>query len=53
MKSRILVAVVGVPVLVWAVLWAPTLVMMAALALLAGIEKDIANFRTISAEGLK
>ena len=37
MKSRILVAVVGVPVLVWAVLWAPTLVMMAALALLAGI----------------
>ena len=37
MKSRILVAVVGVPVLVWVVLWAPTLVMMAALALLAGI----------------
>ncbi len=37
MKSRILVAVVGVPVLVWVVLWAPTLVMMAALAILAGI----------------
>ena len=37
MKSRILVAVVGVPVLVWVVLWAPTLVMMAELALLAGI----------------
>ena len=37
MKSRILVAVVGVPVLVWVVLWAPMLVMMAALALLAGI----------------
>ncbi|MCI7733179.1 MAG: phosphatidate cytidylyltransferase [Dysosmobacter sp.] len=37
MKSRILVAVVGVPVLVWVVLWAPALVMMAALALLAGI----------------
>lgn len=36
MKSRILVAVVGVPVLVWVVLWAPMLVMMAALALLAG-----------------
>ncbi|MCI7713423.1 MAG: hypothetical protein MSK63_09095, partial [Clostridiales bacterium] len=37
MKSRILVAVVGVPVLVWVVLWAPMLVMMAALALLSGI----------------
>nr|WP_326183945.1 phosphatidate cytidylyltransferase [uncultured Oscillibacter sp.] len=37
MKSRILVAVVGVPVLVWVVLWAPMLVMMVALALLAGI----------------
>ena len=37
MKSRILVAVVGVPVLVWVVLWAPMLAMMAALALLAGI----------------
>lgn len=37
MKSRILVAVIGVPVLVWVVLWAPMLVMMAALALLAGI----------------
>ena len=37
MKSRILVAVVGVPVLVWVVLWAPSIVMMAALCLLAGI----------------
>lgn len=37
MKSRILVAVAGVPVLVWVVLWAPSIVMMAALCLLAGI----------------
>ena len=37
MKSRILVAVVGVPVLAWVVLAAPTLVMMAALCLLSGI----------------
>lgn len=37
MKSRILVAAVGVPVLVWVVLWAPSIVMMAALCLLAGI----------------
>ena len=36
-KSRVLVAVIGVPVLVWVVLWAPSIVMMAALALLAGI----------------
>ncbi len=37
MKSRILVAVIGVPVLVYVVLRAPSLVMMAALCLLAGI----------------
>ena len=37
LQSRVLVAVIGVPVLVWVVLWAPALVMMAALALLAGI----------------
>lgn len=37
LKSRILVAVVGVPVLVWVVLWAPSIVMLAALCLLAGI----------------
>ena len=37
MKSRLLVAVIGVPVLLWAVLWAPPLAMMAALMLLAGV----------------
>lgn len=37
MKSRILVAVVGVPVLVYVVLRAPSIVMMIALCLLAGI----------------
>jgi phosphatidate cytidylyltransferase len=37
MRSRILVALVGVPVLVYVVLWAPSVVMMIALALLAGI----------------
>ena len=37
LKSRILVAVLGVPVLVWVVLWAPSIVMMIALCLLAGI----------------
>ena len=37
MKTRILVAVVGVPILVWLVLWAPPVVVAAALALLAGI----------------
>lgn len=37
MKSRILVAIVGVPVLVWVVLWAPSLVMMIALMVLSGI----------------
>lgn len=35
--SRVLVAVIGVPVLLWVVLWAPSIVMMAALCLLAGI----------------
>ena len=37
LQSRVLVAIIGVPVLVWVVLWAPSIVMMAALALLAGI----------------
>lgn len=37
LKSRILVAVVGVPVLVYIVLWAPSVVMLIALCLLAGI----------------
>ena len=37
MKSRILVAVLGVPVLIYVVLWAPSIVMMTALCLLAGI----------------
>ena len=37
MKSRILVAVLGVPLLVYIVLWAPPIVMMAALCVLAGI----------------
>lgn len=37
MKSRILVAVVGVPVLLYIVLWAPAPVLVFALALLAGI----------------
>lgn len=37
LQSRVLVAVIGVPVLVWVVLWAPPIVVMAALALLAGI----------------
>lgn len=36
MKSRILVAVVGVPVLLYVVLWAPVRVLAAALMLLAG-----------------
>lgn len=37
MKSRILVAVIGIPVLIYVVLWAPSIVMMIALCLLAGI----------------
>lgn len=37
LQSRILVAVIGVPVLVWVVLCAPPLVLAAAVALLAGI----------------
>lgn len=37
LKSRVLVAVVGVPVLLWVVLWAPTAVVAIALAILAGI----------------
>lgn len=36
-QSRILVAVIGVPVLVWVVLFSPSVVLMAALALLAGL----------------
>jgi len=35
--SRILVAAVGVPVLVWVVLWAPSIVMALALCILAGV----------------
>ena len=37
LQSRVLVAVIGVPVLVWVVLWAPAIVMLFALCLLAGI----------------
>ena len=37
LQSRVLVSVIGVPVLVWVVLWAPSIVMMVALVLLAGI----------------
>jgi len=37
LKSRVLVSVVGVPLLLWVVLGAPTIVMVAALCLLAGI----------------
>lgn len=37
MKSRILVAVLGVPLLVWVALWAPSVVLMLALCVLAGI----------------
>ena len=37
LKSRVLVAVIGVPVLLAVVLWAPSIVLMAAVALLAGI----------------
>ena len=37
LKTRVLVSVVGIPLLLWVVLWAPKIVMMAALCLLAGI----------------
>jgi phosphatidate cytidylyltransferase len=37
MFQRVLVAVIGVPILVYVVLWAPVIVMAAALMLLAGI----------------
>ena len=37
MKSRLLVAAAGVPVLLYLVLWGPPLALLAALALLAGI----------------
>jgi len=37
MKSRVLVSVVGIPVLLYVVLWAPSIVMMTALCILAGI----------------
>ena len=40
MKSRILVAVVGVPILAYVVLWAPSLVMAAALCLQAFVKSD-------------
>lgn len=37
LKSRVLVAVVGLPVLVWYLLWAPSLVMMVGLVCLAAV----------------
>jgi phosphatidate cytidylyltransferase len=37
LQSRVLVAVIGVPVLAWVVLWAPPAAMLIALCLLAGI----------------
>ena len=37
MRSRILVAVVGVPILLYVVLWGPPLLLLGALALLAGV----------------
>jgi len=37
MKSRILVSVVGVPILLYVVLWGPPVLLLGALALLAGI----------------
>lgn len=37
LQSRVLVSVIGVPVLVWVVLWAPPAVLLIALCLLAGI----------------
>ena len=37
MKTRILVAVVGVPILLYVVLWGPSLLLLGSLALLAGI----------------
>lgn len=37
LQSRVLVAVIGVPILAWVVLWAPPLVLLAAVCLLAGI----------------
>ena len=37
MKTRILVALVGIPILAYVVLWAPPVVMLAALMVLAGI----------------
>lgn len=40
MKSRILVSVVGIPVLVWVVLWSPAWVIALALAALSAIAAD-------------
>ena len=37
LQSRVLVAVIGVPVLAWVVLWAPSIGMLIALIVLAGI----------------
>lgn len=37
LQSRVLVSVIGVPIIIWVVLWAPSIVMAIALALLAGI----------------
>ena len=50
LKSRVLVAVVGVPVLVAIVLWAPEVVIMIALALLAAIGADELQ-KCVSGEG--
>ena len=52
LQSRVLVSVIGVPVLVWVVLWAPSIVMMAALAVLAGIAAyELLNCVGISTKG--
>ena len=40
LKSRVLVAVIGVPVLLWVVLWAPAIVLTVAVAVLAVIGAD-------------
>ena len=37
MKSRLLVAAVGIPLILWAILWAPMVVLEMILALLSGI----------------
>ena len=37
LMSRVLVAVIGVPVLIWVVLWAPSVVITAAISILSCI----------------